>query len=105
MHTAHVRVSVWSLHLTDGDQLAAIRFKRLHDRLEFKITTGLVRVPQLRINAIRDVDCTKAERPRFGLSRKRRGQRFEKRQRHHSSKRTAQERSARKVLLRNVHCY
>ena len=62
-------VSVRSFHLADGDEVVPKRFERLHDRLEFEVAADLVRMPQLRINAVRHIDCAEAKRPRFGLSR------------------------------------
>ncbi len=42
---AHIRIAIRRFHLADGDEVAAIRLQRLHDRLEFEVAAGLLRMP------------------------------------------------------------
>ena len=83
VHAAHVGVAVRRLHPADRHQVAAVRLERLHDRLELEVAAGLVRMPQLRIDAVRDVDRAEPERPLRGLRRERGNHRVEERHRDH----------------------
>jgi hypothetical protein len=70
--------TIGRLELAHGYNVIAIRLERLHDLLELEVPAGLRRVPQLRVDTVRNVHRAKAQLSARARLRERRHHRVQK---------------------------